>query len=81
MSPSGCVTASIGVAAMVPGKGEAPETLVKGADDALFRAKEQGHQADLHGMKLYDPKRPIKPVMFNFSPLCPQPLISMTFSN
>jgi len=42
MSPLECVTISVGVAAVVPTVGGAPETLVKMADDALYRAKRQG---------------------------------------
>lgn len=41
-SPLGCVTASIGVAVMVPAEGETAEVLVKLADEALYRAKKQG---------------------------------------
>lgn len=41
-SPFGCVTASIGVAAMVPDVKKAPELLVQAADAALYRAKKQG---------------------------------------
>jgi diguanylate cyclase (GGDEF)-like protein len=42
MSAFGCVTISIGVAAMVPEEADAPEILVKAADLALYRAKGQG---------------------------------------
>ncbi len=42
MSTFGCVTASIGVAAMVPGKTDMPDILVKAADGALYRAKNMG---------------------------------------
>jgi len=42
MSAFGCVTASIGVAAIVPGEADVPDILVKAADKALYRAKEQG---------------------------------------
>jgi diguanylate cyclase (GGDEF)-like protein len=42
MSAFGCVTVSVGVAVMTPGPGNSPEALLKSADDALYRAKEQG---------------------------------------
>ncbi len=42
MSEFGCVTISIGVAAMIPGKEDTPEILMKAADAALYCAKEQG---------------------------------------
>lgn len=42
LSTYGFVTVSIGVAALVPAKGESPELLVKLADEALYRAKELG---------------------------------------
>ncbi|MDA3878092.1 MAG: cache domain-containing protein [Halothiobacillus sp.] len=42
MSAFGCVTISIGVAAMVPGEADAPDILVQAADAALYRAKKQG---------------------------------------
>ncbi len=38
----GYVTVSIGVATIIPDKGLSPETLIKNADMALYRAKEQG---------------------------------------
>lgn len=38
----GCVTISVGVAAMVPAKGDTPDILVKCADQALYLAKAQG---------------------------------------
>ncbi len=41
-SPYGCVTVSVGVAAMVPGEAEVPEMLLKAADNALYRAKAKG---------------------------------------
>lgn len=41
-SPLGRVTASIGVAAMVPDGTQAPDALLKVADEALYRAKAQG---------------------------------------
>ncbi len=42
MSGFGSVTASIGVAAIVPGEELAPDMLLKAADEALYSAKEQG---------------------------------------
>lgn len=41
-SPFGIVTTSIGVAAVVPDAAEAPASLVKRADEALYRAKAEG---------------------------------------
>jgi diguanylate cyclase (GGDEF)-like protein len=41
-APAGCITASLGVAAMVPGGGDEAEQLVEAADDALYRAKAAG---------------------------------------
>lgn len=40
--PSGVVTASLGVAALVPGRDQAPEELVRRADLALRRARQGG---------------------------------------
>lgn len=37
-----CVTVSVGAAAIIPSKGDAPDVLVKAADEALYRAKVQG---------------------------------------
>jgi diguanylate cyclase (GGDEF)-like protein len=49
MSGFGSVTASIGVAAIVPEEGLIPDILLKAADEALYRAKEQGrNRAVLH---------------------------------
>ena len=42
VSGFGCVTASIGVAAIVPGEADTPDMLVNAADKALYRAKELG---------------------------------------
>ncbi|MDD3815780.1 MAG: cache domain-containing protein [Desulfocapsaceae bacterium] len=42
MSPFGCVTISIGVAAMDPRDMHSPDILLQSADAALYRAKEQG---------------------------------------
>ncbi len=42
LSPYASVTVSIGIAAMVPQKIDAPNILLKAADEALYRAKEQG---------------------------------------
>ncbi|MES2259601.1 MAG: diguanylate cyclase [Pseudomonadota bacterium] len=41
-SPFGHVTASIGVAVLVPGQDGAPELLLRAADQALYAAKHQG---------------------------------------
>lgn len=41
-SEFGCVSCSIGVAALTPAEGRSPDQLVKAADEALYRAKEQG---------------------------------------
>lgn len=42
LAPAGVVTASIGVAVLQPGSEESRESLVKRADQALYRAKELG---------------------------------------
>lgn len=42
MSEFGCVTVSIGVAAIIPNKEDISDRLLKAADDALYRAKAQG---------------------------------------
>jgi diguanylate cyclase (GGDEF)-like protein len=42
MSEFGFVTASIGVASIIPSTDDLPENLVKNADEALYRAKQQG---------------------------------------
>lgn len=41
-SPSQNITVSCGVASVLPGEGTSIETLLKAADQALYRAKEQG---------------------------------------
>ncbi len=41
-SPTGCLTASFGVASLVPGADCLPETLLKLADDELYAAKRAG---------------------------------------
>lgn len=42
LSPFGVVTASIGVAVLVPGEHDTHETLIRQADQALYRAKANG---------------------------------------
>jgi diguanylate cyclase (GGDEF)-like protein len=42
LAPSGIVTASIGIAAAVPGEVETPELLLRYADQALYEAKRRG---------------------------------------
>lgn len=42
LSSFGCVTVSIGVAAMIPEESDTPEMLMQAADAAMYRAKEQG---------------------------------------
>ncbi|MGE5492873.1 MAG: diguanylate cyclase [Actinomycetota bacterium] len=46
-SPFGQVTASIGIASMVPGEGPA-EALIEAADQALYRAKREGRNRVCH---------------------------------
>jgi len=49
MSEFGSVTASIGVAAMVPKQSLSPDMLMKAADEALYRAKKQGRNQAVLG--------------------------------
>jgi len=42
LSEFGYVTVSIGVAVIIPGAGDTPDCLMRAADAALYRAKEQG---------------------------------------
>lgn len=42
LSPFGCVTVSIGVAALIPDEGYTPKALIRSADEALYRAKADG---------------------------------------
>ncbi len=42
VSEFGCVTVSVGVAAMIPNDETGPDTLIKQADEALYQAKERG---------------------------------------
>jgi len=39
---AGHVTLSVGVASVAPGEGELPETILRAADEALYRAKAGG---------------------------------------
>ena len=41
-NPAGIVTVSLGVASLVPSKGDTPEELIRQADLALYRAKQSG---------------------------------------
>ena len=41
-APSGRITASFGVAALIPAPGQRPEALIEAADLALYRAKTEG---------------------------------------
>jgi len=50
-SSFGIVTASIGVAALVPDAAQAPATLVKLADEALYRAKAEGRNRAVLGQR------------------------------
>lgn len=47
LSVYGCLTVSIGVAGALPREGITAETLLKAADEALYRAKEQGRNRAL----------------------------------
>nr|WP_315231379.1 diguanylate cyclase [uncultured Albidiferax sp.] len=47
VSEFGCVTASIGVAALLPQEGQMPELLLHSADKALYQAKAQGRNQAL----------------------------------
>jgi len=48
-APTGCVTASFGVAAMVPAPGQNTDLLIEAADIALYRAKTAGRNRVLGG--------------------------------
>jgi diguanylate cyclase (GGDEF)-like protein/PAS domain S-box-containing protein len=41
-SPFGCITVSIGVSALIPEEGYTPKSLIRSADEALYRAKSDG---------------------------------------
>ena len=42
LSDFGCVTASVGVASIIPDEASSPETLIQAADEALYVAKAAG---------------------------------------
>lgn len=58
LSSFGCVTASIGVAAMVPAEHEGPDALMMAADQAMYRAKEQGRNQVVYGGEALNAQTP-----------------------
>jgi diguanylate cyclase (GGDEF)-like protein len=54
-APTGHVTASFGVASLVPAPGQGPDVLVEAADSALYRAKTAGRNRVLAGGAEGDP--------------------------
>lgn len=64
LSDYGCVTASIGVAALIPREGDTAEMLLKAADEVLYHAKEQGRNRAVlaNASLLIPPEKPHAPV-------------------
>ncbi len=66
-TPRGHVTASFGVAAVIPEQGQRPETLIQAADLALYRAKTRGRNGVCAG-SVAGGTRPEMPIM-NLKPV------------
>ncbi|MEI8029846.1 MAG: diguanylate cyclase [Comamonadaceae bacterium] len=81
LSNFGCVTLSIGVAAIIPQRNESSEILVRRADEMLYRAKAQGRNRPVCDMThsneaSVDPhEHSITPVVFKDAFLCGNDLI------
>ena len=76
LSDFGCVTLSVGVAALVPRRNETPDMLIRMADEMLYRAKAQGRNRVVHdtvntGDMRADPReRAFTPLIWKDAFLC-----------
>ena len=68
LSDFGCVTLSIGVAALIPRRDESAELLIRRADEMLYRAKAQGRNRAVCDMP-HPSKAPADPRERSFTPV------------